>query len=137
LPSAPTTAADSAEPFIGIGWLCAQQARACLGRGRLWQAERVIAQLRDQALALACLRHGLPARYGSAIDSLPSGLLTAFEDTLVRSIEADEARRAYASAVARLCAEAQQAGRAEEDRVIAALMALSSTSAGARRPSAP
>jgi hypothetical protein len=134
LPLAPTAVADSSEHFIGMGWLYAQQARACLGRGRLWQAERMIAQVRDQALFLACLRHGLPARYGSAIDSLPPSLLTAFDDSLVRCIEADEARRAYGFAVTRLCAEAQQAGRPADDRVTAALMALASTSASVPDP---
>lgn len=58
LPSASTATADSSEHFIGMGWLYAQQARACIGRDRLWQAERMITQVRDQALALACLRHG-------------------------------------------------------------------------------
>jgi hypothetical protein len=137
LPPAPMAVADGSEHFIGMGWLYAQQARACLGRGRLWQAERMIAQVRDQALALACLRHGLPARYGSAIDSLPPSLLSAFEDSLVHFVGADEARRAYRSAVTRLCAEAQQAGRAADDRVTAALMALAGTSASVPGPEGP
>lgn len=137
LPSASTATADSSEHFIGMGWLYAQQARACIGRDRLWQAERMITQVRDQALALACLRHGLPARYGSAIDSLPPGLLTIFESSLVRFIETDEVRRAYGSTLALLCAQAQEAGGATNDRVAAALTALASTSASVSDLSSP
>jgi hypothetical protein len=124
LPPGPAAPADDAEHLIGMGWLYAEQARACLGRGKLWQAERMIARLRDQALALACLRHELPTAYGAAIDSLPPDVLEPLKDSIVRFMEMGEARRAHESAVAVLRAEAQRAGHAADDSLIAALTAL-------------
>jgi hypothetical protein len=129
LPPGPAAPADEAEHLIGMGWLYAEQARACLGRGRLWQAERMIARLRDQALALACLRHELPTAYGAAIDSLRPDVLEPFKDCVVRRLEVGEARRAYKSAVAVLRAEARRAGHAADDSLIAALTALATTPA--------
>jgi hypothetical protein len=126
LPPGPAAPAGDAEHFIGMGWLYAEQARACLGRGGLWQAERMIARVRDQALALACLRHDLPAAYGASIDSLPPDVLEDFKDSVVRSIEVGEARRAHASAVALLCEEARLAGHASDKALLATLSALAS-----------
>jgi hypothetical protein len=124
LPPGPAAPADDAEHLIGMGWLYGEQARACLGRGRLWQAERMIARIRDQALALACRRHELPTAYGGAVDSLPPDVLEAFKDSVVRSIDTGEARRAHGAAVTVLCAEAQRAGHASDGSLLAALAVL-------------
>jgi hypothetical protein len=124
--------AGDADHFIGMGWLYAQQARACLGRGRLWQAERMVARVRDQALALACLRHSLPTAYGASIDSLPRDVLEAFKDSVVRSIEMGEARRAHRSAVTALCAEARKAGHTSDDSLLAAMTALANVPSDTR-----
>jgi hypothetical protein len=51
----------AAAELAGLGWLHALHARSCLRRGRVWQAEYMLSGVRDYALALACLRHGLPA----------------------------------------------------------------------------
>jgi len=125
LPPAPV----SAEHFIGMGWLHAEQARSCLARGRLWQAERMIAAVRDQALALACLRHDLRTLYGAAVDSLPPDVLADFTASIMHAMNLEEASRAYQAAVAQLCAEARQASRAADDRLLSALTALANTSA--------
>jgi predicted nucleotidyltransferase len=118
----------SAEHFIGMGWLHAAQARSCIARGRLWQAERMIAGVRDQALALACLRHNLPTLYGAAVDSLPPDVLATFTGSIVHAINLEEACRAYRAAVGQLRAEARQAGRAADDRLLSALTALANAS---------
>lgn len=45
--------------IIGMSWLYALHARSCIARRKLWQAEYMISAVRDHALTLACLRHGL------------------------------------------------------------------------------
>src|SRR4051812_15449287 len=57
--------------IIGLGWLYALHARTCIARQRLWQAEYMISGVRDHALTLACIRHGLPAVHGRGLDQLP------------------------------------------------------------------
>ncbi len=63
----PPRAAD----VIGLGWLYALHARTCIARRNLWQAEYMISGVRDHALELACIRHGLPAAHGRGMDRLP------------------------------------------------------------------
>lgn len=88
----------AAEEMIGLGWLYALHSRSCIERGEAWQAEYMISGVRDQALALAALRHGLPAVQGRGFDKLPDGVKAAFEGALVRSLEIDELRRAFRGA---------------------------------------
>jgi len=80
---------------IGLGWLYALHARSCIARQKLWQAEFMISGIRDQALALACIRHGLPAVHGRGMDLLPSGVAEQFEDSLVRHLDSAELSRAF------------------------------------------
>ncbi|HEY8816296.1 MAG TPA: nucleotidyltransferase domain-containing protein [Candidatus Dormibacteraeota bacterium] len=95
LPQAPPPAA---EEMIGLGWLYALHSRSCIERGKAWQAEYMISAVRDQAFALAALRHGLPAVQGRGFDNLPEAVRSTFEDALVRSLEIDELRRAFRAA---------------------------------------
>jgi hypothetical protein len=97
------------EEAIGLGWLYALHSRSCIERGKVWQAEYMISAVRDQALALAALRHGLPAVQGRGFDKLPSEESSAFEDALVRSLEIDELRRAFGAATSCLLSEVRQA----------------------------
>jgi hypothetical protein len=46
------------DPF-GWGVIYALHARACIERGRVWQAEHYVGAVRDHALSLACLCQGL------------------------------------------------------------------------------
>jgi hypothetical protein len=85
----------SAEHLIGLGWLYALHARSCIVRGRLWQAEYMVTGVRNHALALACVRHGLPAVHGRGIDQLPSEVTAKFGPALVESLEAKELARAF------------------------------------------
>jgi predicted nucleotidyltransferase len=101
----PAFPGPSAEPLIGMGWLYALHARSCIVRGKVWQAEYMISGLRDQVLALACVRHGVPAVQGRGMDMLPREVTAPVADSLVRSLDVPELRRAFASACELLLVE--------------------------------
>ncbi len=104
----PSSAPD-AEELIGLGWLYALHARSSIARGRTWQAEYMISAARDQVLALACLRHGLPAREGRGIDDLPADVTDLVARALIGSLESDTLRRALAITIEALLNEAENA----------------------------
>jgi predicted nucleotidyltransferase len=81
--------------LIDLAWLHALHARSSIERGRGWQAEYMIGRVREYTLALACVRHGLPAAEGRGLDRLPAGITAPFEETLVRGL-ADAARAFHA-----------------------------------------
>jgi hypothetical protein len=95
-----------AAELIGLGWLYALHARSSIARGRPWQAEYMISGVRDQVLALACVRHGLPAAQGRGIDRLPPEVTAPVADGLVRSLHTSELSRAFSAAADALLAEA-------------------------------
>jgi hypothetical protein len=101
---------DSARELFGRGVHHAVRARICIERGRLWQAEYWISAIRDHALELACLRHGLEGAYGRDFDRLPAESLAALEPALVRSAEPAELLRALGAAVDALLREAGDVG---------------------------
>jgi len=80
--------------LIGWGWLYVLSARTAIGRGRVWQAERYVTEVRNHALALACVRHGEPPAYARGVDRLPADVLAPYEEALVRSVYEAELRRA-------------------------------------------
>jgi len=88
----------SVDELIGLGWLSALDARIAIERGKPWAAEYWISSLRDQALALACLRRGEPSAYARGIDRLPREEVAPYGEALVRSPDPDELRRALARA---------------------------------------
>lgn len=83
------------QELIGYGWLYALHVRSALVRGKLWQAEYMLSAMRDQVLALACVRHSLPAREGRGIDALPLDVTAPLRESLVRSLDAAELFRAF------------------------------------------
>jgi hypothetical protein len=91
---APAPAIDP-EKFIGMGWLYALHARSSIARGKLWQANYMINGVRDNALALACLRHGLAAVHARGVDTLPADVTAPFQASLVRSLDPSELWRAF------------------------------------------
>jgi hypothetical protein len=101
----PATATD----LYGWGVIYALHARACVARGRPWQAEHYIGAVRDHGLALACLRHGLPAVQARAYDDLPAETLQRFAATHVTTLEPAELRRALAAGARALLDEGRQA----------------------------
>jgi hypothetical protein len=90
----PPSEPPSARHLFGLGVHHALRARFCIERGRLWQAQHWISELREIGLTLACRRRGLEARQGRGYDELPADVLDSFKKTLIRSIERDELMRA-------------------------------------------
>lgn len=114
--------------LIGTGWLYALHARSSIARGRLWQAEYMVSGMRDQVLALACLRHDVPAVQGRGMDDLPSPVTDPFVSTLVRSVEADELGRAFAATVEMLLVEIEKVDAELASTIAATLRELANRS---------
>jgi hypothetical protein len=97
-----------ARQLIGYGWLYALHARSSIARGKLWQAEYMVSNVRDHVLALACVRLGLPAREGRGMDRLPRDVTERIAGALVQRIDAQELRRAARAAIEALVDEIRQ-----------------------------
>jgi hypothetical protein len=122
LPPSPAAA------IIGFGWLYALHARSCIARGNVWQAEYMISGVRDHALALACLRHGLPAVHGRGIDLLPKEVTATFVGSLVREVGTVELSRAFRVAIECLMGEIRSVDAVLAGRLAEALTILTETS---------
>jgi len=120
----PKPAAARAELLLGWGWLYALHARSSIQRGKQWSAEYMVSGLRDQVLAMACLRHGLPVSEAGGIDRLPVEVVRPLEAALVRSLERDELRRAFRVAMAGLLGEARYLDSDLAERLEPALQEL-------------
>lgn len=116
----PPTAAE----LIGTGWLYALHARSSIARGRLWQAEYMVSAMRNQILALASLRHGLPVTHGRGFDDLPKEVTNPLAATLVRSLDPAELTRGFGVATEILISEAQHADPALVYRITPVLRQL-------------
>ena len=101
--------------LIGLAWHHVLHARSSIERGKPWQAEYWISGIRDQTLALACLRFGEPTDYAKGADALPSGVRGELEAALVRTLSLEELWRALRVAATRLLDElyATDAGQAQ------------------------
>ena len=95
--------------IFGWGVIHALHARACIERGRVWQAEHYLGAVRDHALSLACLRQGLPAVQARNYDDLSAETLARFEDAHVGAVEPGPLRAALAASVRALLEEGAQA----------------------------
>ncbi|MER5183511.1 nucleotidyltransferase domain-containing protein [Streptomyces sp. NPDC002896] len=91
--------------LTGLAWHHVLHARVCIERGALWQAEYWISGIRDQVLALACLRLGLPTAYAKGADRLPSDVTRPLREALVRSLDAEDLTRALQAATRSLLSE--------------------------------
>lgn len=89
----------SAHELFGYAVHHALRARFCIERKKYWQAEYWISSLRDYALNIACLHHGLPATHGRGYDQLPVEVQNKFADTFVPKLERDELLRALTNAI--------------------------------------
>jgi hypothetical protein len=101
----PSVAGD----LFGWGVIYALHARACIERGRVWQAEHYVGAVRDHGLSLACLRQGLPAVQARGYDDLSTETLARFDDAHVAALEPDALRVALAASVDALMREAVEA----------------------------
>jgi predicted nucleotidyltransferase len=102
---APPSPPPSTEAMVGMGWLYALHIRSSLARGRRWQAVHMLNGLREQVVALACLRFGLPPHQGRGVDDLPPEETELLADALVVSLKPSDLRRAFASAARLLLKE--------------------------------
>jgi len=118
--------APSATHRFGLGVHHAVRARFCIERGRPWQAEHWISSVRDEALSLACLRHGLPPSHGRGYDELPEATKAPLAGALVRSLDRAELLRALRCAIDALLGESSQV-RAVADKVEDQLRGLTSS----------
>jgi len=103
--------------LVGMGWLYALHARSSIARGRTLQALHMINGVRDQVVALACLRHDLPPHEGRGVDDLPASLRLRIAEALVRELSGSELRRAFAASVSALLEEAQLIDADREQRL--------------------
>ncbi|MFL5798183.1 MAG: hypothetical protein ACJ77A_09645 [Actinomycetota bacterium] len=104
----PHSPPPSLDEIVGWGWIYAFTARTAIARERPWTAEYWISALRDQALALACLRLGEPTDYARGFHRLPSEVVAPYEKALVRSLEPAELRRALGLATQLFLAEVRE-----------------------------
>ena len=98
-----------ATDIFGWGAIYALHARACIERGRVWQAEHYVGAVRDHALSLACLREDLPPFVARSYDDLSAETLARLSDAHVRSIDPRELRVALAASVRALLDEGADA----------------------------
>jgi hypothetical protein len=121
--------AVSSPPVVGdlFGWgvIYALHARACIERGRVWQAEHYVGAVRDHALSLACLREGLPAVQARGYDDLSAETLARYEAAHVGALEPRALRGALAASVLALMHEGAEAGLPNADIVAQRLAELS------------
>ena len=88
----------------------------------------MISAVRDSVLALACIRHGLPAVHGRGLDLLPGEVTAPFEKTLIRELSINELTRAFQVAIDLLTEEIRRADQGLAERLHDALAMLSETS---------
>jgi hypothetical protein len=108
--------------IFGWGVVYALHARACIERGRLWQAEHYIGTVRDHALSLACLREGRTAVQARGYDELSAETRARFDTTHVGTIERHALQGALAASVLALMREGAEA-RLPHARVVAQQLA--------------
>jgi hypothetical protein len=109
----PPAAAD----LFGWGVIYGLHARACIERGRVWQAAHYVGAVRDHALSLACLRRDLPAVQARGYDDLPANVLAGFEGTHVASLEPEQLRSALSAAMRLLLQEGNESEVSSADAV--------------------
>jgi hypothetical protein len=103
--------------LFGWGVIYALHARACIERGRVWQAEHYVGAVRDHALSLACLRQGLPTVEARGYDDLSADTLARFENAHVGAAEPGTLRAALAASVLALMREGARARLPHADTV--------------------
>jgi hypothetical protein len=113
-----------AHDLFGWGVIYALHARACIERGRVWQAEHYVGAVRDHALSLACLRQGLPAVQARGYDDLSAETLARFDDAHVSAVEPGALRAALAASVLALMREGAEARLPHGDAVAQRLAEL-------------
>ncbi|NUT96467.1 MAG: nucleotidyltransferase domain-containing protein [Saccharothrix sp.] len=132
----PKVEPPAAHGLVGMGWLYALHARSSIARGRVWQAEYMVSGVRDQVLALACLRHGVSAVQGRGMDDLPEAVTAPLGEALVRGLGTAELVRAFGVTVEAFLTEVALVDTALAARIAPTMRALVVTAtAGPGEPS--
>ena len=113
-----------APDIFGWGVVYAAHGSACIERGRVWQAEHYVGAVRDHALALACLREGVPASEARGYDALSLDTLARFDGAHAGGLERASLRSALSPAVRALLYEGKSAGLVHADAVARSLADL-------------
>ena len=103
--------------IFGWGVIYALHGRACIERGRVWQAEHYVGTVRDHALSLACLRRGLPAVQARGYDDLAAETIARFKYAHVGAADRAALRAALAASVVALMREGAGARLPHADAV--------------------
>jgi hypothetical protein len=101
----PEPASHTTAHRLGLAVHHALRARFSIERGRPWQAEYWISSLRDEVLALACMKRGLVPGYARGYDELPKDVRVALAGAIVRSLDRAELARALGVAIEGLLRE--------------------------------
>jgi hypothetical protein len=112
-------------------------AHASIERHKLWQAEYWISGIREHILELACLRLGENARERRGVERLPSAVTDALGETLVRTLDESELRRALAAATSCLISELEAWDPSLCARLSPLLREFGALQAEASKPSSP
>jgi hypothetical protein len=110
--------------LFGWGVIYALHARACIERGRVWQAEHYVGAVRDHALSLACLGQGLPVVQARGYDDLSAATLDRLEAAHVGAVEPGALRAALAACVIALLRAGAEARLPHADTVAQRLAEL-------------
>ena len=89
--------APNSSYLIGQCWLYLLHTRSCIERHRPWQAVYCVNDIRDNLIALACIRLGENPAYARDVDHLPPTVTDPLKGSLVRSLDESELRRALAA----------------------------------------
>ncbi|HEU5129276.1 MAG TPA: nucleotidyltransferase domain-containing protein [Glycomyces sp.] len=119
----PPTEPNAPDParMIGMSWLYALHARSAIARERHWQANMMLDHLRDELLALACVRLGLDHHHGREADRLPAKVLGALHHARAVSVDRGELIRSKIALLDCFAAEVALHDQALADRLRPAL----------------
>ena len=113
-----------AHDLFGWGVIYALHARACIERGRVWQAEHYVGAVRDHALSLACLQQGVTAVQARGYDDLSADTLGRLQHAHVGATEPRPLRAALGASVSALMHEGAEARLPHADVVAQSLAEL-------------
>ena len=113
-----------AEDIFGWGVIYALHARACIERGRVWQAEHYVGAVRDHVLSLACLREGVTPVQARGYDDLSMAARDRLGNAHVGAVEPGALRTALAASVDALVLEGSQARIPDVDPIAGRLAEL-------------
>ena len=111
--------------MFGWGVIYALHARACIERGRVWQAEHYVGAVRDHALSMACVREGKTFVQARGYDDLSRETLERFDGSHLGAPDPPALRSALAASVRALVVEGREAALQNADAVGERLAELS------------